>query len=381
MIACAAVLVAACAAVGQQSQQQSEAEVEFDWHLPPGFAPPPVPESNPITADKVELGRRLFYEARLSVNGQGSCASCHRQQLAFTDGRSRAIGVTGELHSRSSMSLVNVAYNNNYTWASRDVLTLEQQVEIPLFNTQPIELGLSGNEEALISYLESSPDYPTHFGRAFPESSDPVSIDNASMALASFVRSIISADSAFDRLLYLDEPNAMSESAMRGMRLFYSDELKCSVCHEGQNLAGGQTVPGNLQSETEFHNTGLYNVAGRNRYPESDPGLRTETGLSDDDGKFRAPSLRNIGVTAPYMHDGSIATLSEVIDHYAAGGRTIKSGPNAGVGQANSGKSPFLIGFELDEFDKSDLINFLENLTDRSVLNEPRFSKPEDGLR
>ncbi len=369
-------LVAACATVGQQIQEQ--AEVEFDWRLPPGFEPPSVPESNPITADKVGLGRRLFYDARLSVNGQGSCASCHQQHLAFTDGRSHAIGVTGELHARSSMSLVNVAYNNKYTWASQDVSTLEQQTEIPLFNRQPIELGLSGNEEALVSDLESSPGYTTHFGRAFPESTNPVSVDNAIKALASFVRSIISADSAFDRLLYVDDHNAMSDSAMRGMRLFYSDELKCSVCHEGQNLAGGQTVRENLRNEAEFHNTGLYNVAGRNRYPESDPGLRIETGLSDDDGMFRAPSLRNIAITAPYMHDGSIATLSEVIDHYAAGGRTIKSGPNAGVGKENSGKSPFITGFELDDSQKRDLLSFLTSLTDRSVLNEPRFSKPED---
>ena len=369
-------LVAACATVGQQSQEQ--AGVEFDWHLPPGFAPPPVPESNPITADKVELGRRLFYASRLSVNGQGSCASCHQQQLAFTDGRSRAIGVTGEMHDRSSMSLVNVAYNNNYTWASRDVQTLEQQIEIPLFKRQPIELGLSGNEELLISGFESSTSYSSHFERAFPKLADPISIDNIIKALASFVRTIIAADSAFDRLLYLDDQDTMSESAMRGMRLFYSDELNCSVCHEGQNLAGGQTVPGNLQIETEFHNTGLYNVAGCNRYPDSDPGLRMETGQSDDDGLFRAPSLRNIAITAPYMHDGSIATLSEVIDHYAAGGRRIHAGPNAGIGKANLNKSPLLAGFELGKSEKGDLLNFLESLTDYSVLDDSRFSKPQD---
>ncbi len=329
----------------------------------------------------MELGRRLFYEARLSVNGRGSCGSCHQQQLAFTDGRAQAIGVTGELHTRSSMSLVNVAYNNHYTWASRDVRTLEQQIRIPLFNRMPIELGLSGNEETLISDLESSISYATHFRRAFPESRDPLSVDNIIKALASFVRTIISANSAFDRLLYLDDQSAMSESAVRGMRLFYSDELKCSACHLGQNLAGGQTVPEDLQNATEFHNTGLYNIADRNRYPESDTGLRMETGQADDDGHFRAPSLRNIVVTAPYMHDGSIATLSEVIDHYAAGGRTIKNGANAGVGRENQGKSPLLTGFKLDEFQKRELLSFLESLTDPSALSEPRFSKPDDGLR
>ncbi len=224
-------LAAACTTVGQQDEAHLNSAADFDWHLPPGFVPPPVPESNPVNAEKVELGRRLFYDTRLSVNSQGSCAGCHQQRLAFTDGRSRAIGVTGEPHARSSMSLVNVAYNKNYTWASRDVRTLEQQIKIPLFNEQPIELGQRGNEEALVADFKSSPGYSTHFQRAFPESANPVSIDNIIKALASFVRAIIAADSAFDRVLYLDDQNAMSESAGRGMRLFFSDRLKCSVCH------------------------------------------------------------------------------------------------------------------------------------------------------
>ncbi len=372
-------LTAAC--TGQQIEGRSDAEVEFDWRLPPGFFPPPVPESNPVSAEKVELGRRLFYDTRLSVNDRGSCAGCHQQRLAFTDGRSHAIGATGQLHGRSSMSLVNVAYNSHYTWASRDVQTLEQQADIPLFNQQPIELGLRGNEVALVAEFESSASYASLFQSAFPESANPISIDNIIKALATFVRSIIAADSAFDRLLYLDDRSAMSDSALRGMRLFFSEQLNCGVCHEGQNLAGGQTMSGKLRVETEFHNTGLYNVGGRNRYPESDPGLRMETGQSDDDGMFRAPSLRNIAVTAPYMHDGSVATLSGVIDHYAAGGRTIDNGPNAGIGKTNSNKSPLLTGFELGSSEKLDLLSFLESLTDQSVLTDPRFSNPEEGLR
>ena len=339
---------------------------------------PPVPDTNPVTEEKVQLGRRLFYDKRLSVNGAGSCASCHHQRLAFTDGRSRAIGVTGKLHSRSSMSLINVAYNTSYTWASRDVRTLEQQIAIPLFNEQPVELGLTGREESLIAELESNSTYASLFQRAFPKSPDPVSIDTVIKALASFVRSIIAADSAFDHLVYLDDRSAVSESAMRGMQLFFSDKLKCSACHEGQNLAGSQYLPGRSREPAEFHNTGLYNVGDRNRYPEADPGLRMESGQSDDDGRFRAPGLRNIAITAPYMHDGSIATLSEVIDHYAAGGRSIQNGPNAGIGKANSNKSPLLAGFELASSEKDDLLSFLDSLTDYSVLDDPRFSKPQD---
>lgn len=369
-------LIAACSTVDQVGEFSPE--IEFDWRLPPGFAPPPVPESNPVNADKIALGRRLFYDTRLSVNGSASCDSCHQQRLAFTDGRSQATGVTGELHSRSSMSLVNVAYNTRYTWASDDVRTLEQQIRIPLFNQQPIELGLTGSEELLISGLKSNASYETQFDRAFSDSADPVNIDNVIKALATFVRTIIAADSPFDHLLYRDDRSAMNESAIRGMRLFYSDDLKCSVCHEGQNLAGGQFKGGDRQEETEFHNTGLYNVGNRDLYPESDPGLRMETGQPGDEGKFRAPTLRNIAVSAPYMHDGSIATLSEVIDHYAAGGRTVERGPYAGIGKENSNKSRFLTGFEINEPQKRDLLGFLESLTDASVLVDPRFSNWQD---
>ena len=286
--------------------------------------------------------------------------------------------MTGELHARSSLSLINVAYNRNFTWASRKLQTLEQQIAIPLFNEQPVELGVSGRESLLVAGLKADPAYARLFRSAFPDSEGQINIDNMIKALASFVRSIIAADSAFDHLLYLDDQNAISESARRGMRLFFSEKLKCAACHQGQNLAGGQLLEGRPQAPTEFHNTGLYNVGGHNRYPDADPGLRGESGQSEDDGRFRAPSLRNIALTAPYMHDGSIATLSDVIDHYAAGGRSITHGRNAGSGSANSRKSRLLTGFELSVMEKNDLLNFLGSLTDNSVLHDQRFSKPAD---
>lgn len=276
------------------------------------------------------------------------------------------------------MSLINVAYNKNLTWASRSLQTLEQQIAVPLFNEQPVELGMTGREPALVTDLNADPTYAKLFQSAFPDSEERINIDNIIRALASFVRSIIAADSAFDRLLYLDDQSAISESARRGMRLFFSEELNCGACHQGQNIAGGQFEQDRPQEPTEFHNTGLYNVGGRNRYPAADPGLRSESGQFEDDGRFRAPSLRNIAVTAPYMHDGSIATLSDVIDHYAAGGRSIGHGQNAGSGNANSRKSQLLTGFELSAMEKNDLLQFLDSLTDHSVLHEKRFSKPED---
>lgn len=276
------------------------------------------------------------------------------------------------------MSLVNVAYNNHYTWASRELRTLEQQIAIPLFNEHPLELGLTGRTDSLITDLRSNASYVRLFERAFPALTEPIDIDNVIKAIATFVRTIIAADSPFDNLLYLDDPGAMSQSALRGMQLFFSDRLNCGACHQGQNLAGGQYSPERAQAAEDFHNTALYNVGDDNRYPETDTGLRMESGDPNDDGKFRAPSLRNIAITAPYMHDGSVASLSEVIEHYAAGGRTIDTGPNAGVGKANAKKSTLLSGFELTAEEKVDLLSFLGSLTDYSVPEDPRFAKPSD---
>ena len=375
-------LTAVYATSGYGEQLPHPADNEWEWHLPPGFSPPPVPAANPMSTNKVELGRRLFYDNRLSVNGQGSCASCHQQRLAFSDGRAQAVGVTGERHTRSSMTLVNVAYNATYTWASRDVQTLEQQIPIPLFNEQPIELGLRGREDALVEALASDPLYRYLFEQAFldsasPESKNPVDIENVIKALASFVRSIISADSAFDRRLFLDDQSALSASAIRGMRLFYSDKFRCGECHAGRNLAGGELDNTNDPSTAGFHNTGLYNLGGQNRYPRHDSGLRMETNDANDDGKFRAPTLRNIALTAPYMHDGSIETLSVVIDHYAAGGRSIEQGDYFGNGSVNIRKSPLLTGFELTDAEKNALLDFLDSLTDYSLLEDARFAAPE----
>ena len=359
-----ALLLVACTDASQNIRPGEEVTSDWDWRLPPGYLPPPVPDDNPMSVAKVELGRRLFYDNLLSINGQGSCSSCHRQELAFTDGRAYAIGVTGELHQRSSMTLVNVAYSANYTWASRVLKTLEEQIPIPIFNERPVELGWFGKQAVLVNTLASDAEYRRQFKDAFPDSPVALNLGNTVKALAAFVRSIISADSAFDRRLYQDDVTAMDAMAIRGMQLFYSDELRCGECHTGGDLSG------------EFYNTGLYNVAGRNRYPGRDAGLRAESGDAADDGMFRAPTLRNIALTAPYMHDGSIETLSDVIDHYAAGGRTLERGRWSGIGYTNANKSPLITGFELSATDRSALLAFLDSLTDASVQNNQRFAAP-----
>jgi cytochrome c peroxidase len=345
------------------------------WDLPAGFPPPEVPPDNPMSAKKVELGRRLFYDTRLSDNGTQACATCHVQALAFTDGRARGLGSTGQTHPRGPMGLVNIAYASTLGWANPILQTLEAQALVPMFGEDPVELGLAGKEEELLERLRGQPKYQELFPAAFPADGDPYSVANVTRAIAAFERTILSARSPFDRWQAGDE-GAVSAEAKRGHQLFFSEDMECFHCHGGFNFSDATTHEGKKFAEIIFHNTGLYNLGGSGAYPSESPGVIEITLRADDMGKFKAPSLRNIAVTAPYMHDGSIGTLSEVLDHYALGGRTIPDGPNAGVGAANRYKSGFIHSFPLSGDDRRALLAFLESLTDPEVLVDPRFADP-----
>jgi cytochrome c peroxidase len=349
----------------------------FDWSVPKPFPRPAVPADNPMNAAKVELGRYLFYDKRMSSNGKESCASCHRQELAFTDGRAQAEGTTGKIHPRSSMSLANVGYSPLLTWANPSLSSLEEQALIPMLGSDPIELGLKGHEGKFLAAVGRDPVYQRLFPQAFPGENLPYTLTNVTKALASFERTIISMNSPYDRYRYGNEPNAISDAAKRGELLFFSGErTACFQCHGSWNFNGSVRYEGGDLTKAAFLNTGLYNIPGEFSYPAPNTGLHQFTHRPEDIGKFRAPTLRNIAVTAPYMHDGSIATLAEVIDHYAAGGRTIASGPLAGVGHDNPNKSPNVRGFKLTDEEKKDLIAFLESLTDTEFLHNPRLSDP-----
>ena len=328
-----------------------------------------VPADNPLTADKARLGRYLFYDKRMSVNGTSSCATCHRQELDFTDGRAHAVGATGQAHPRSAMSLINVAYNGAFNWSNPNVHSLEEQALKPMFSTDPIELGLI--EEDFRQLIRSDPTYRALFRQAFPGQANPYTIANVAKALASFERTIVGAASPYDRFHYAGDANAITESAKRGEILFYLDYGGPSSfrCHGGFNFS--DTV--------EFHNTGLYNLTGPFAYPVPNLGLYEHTKRTGDVGKFKAPTLRNIALTAPYMHDGSIATLGEVLDHYAAGGRTISHGPLAGVGRDNPAKDKLIHGFPMTPQNREDLLAFLASLTDEGVVHDPRFADPWPG--
>ena len=342
---------------------------EYVWHLPPGFPTPRVPADNPMSDAKVALGRRLFYDSQLSGNGRESCATCHTQPQAFTDGRARAIGSTGELHPRGSMSLVNVAYASALTWANPGMTKLEEQALVPMFGDHPVELGLSSPAD-LVARLSAVPRYQRMFAEAYGTSPDVITIGNVTRAIACFERTIISGRSPYDRYHFDRDDSAVPDAARRGERLFFSQPLSCFRCHGGFNFSGAVDFEGRTAGPPEFHNTGLYNIAGVLSYPSANTGVYDVTKKPEDVGKFKAPTLRNIAMTAPYMHDGSIATLEEVLDHYAAGGRTISDGPYKGIGHDNPNKSPIVRGFPLTADQKSDLIAFLNTLTDDTLLHD-----------
>ncbi len=341
---------------------------DYQWNLPKGFPKPYVPADNPMTAAKVELGRYLFYDARMSVNGKESCATCHKQELAFTDGRAVGQGSTGELHSRSAMSLVNVAYSGALTWSNPELKSLEKQALTPMFGQHPVELGLREGDRFL-PMLRADAKYRRLFERAFPTDSDRFTVLNVTKALASFERSIISARSPYDRYHYGGDDSAVSDSAKRGEILFFNQHLACFRCHGGFAFTDATVSERSAGRPIEFHNTGLYNLAGLLSYPEPNVGIFEYTKQPGDVGKFKAPTLRNIALTAPYMHDGSIPNLEGVLDHYAAAGRA----------HDNPNKDALIGGFVLSAQDREDLIAFLNSLTDDAVIHDPAFRNPWPG--
>ena len=368
-------LLASCGGGGTTLLETRPSSDGWAWALPANFPTPKVPADNAMSAAKVELGRFLFYDIRLSGNGKQSCGSCHLQDKAFTDGRGQAIGSTGEQTPRSSQHLGNVAYNATLTWANPSLVTLERQMETPLFGENPVEMGVNDSKKAaVLKRLADDSAYTARFAASFPGDPAPVSWGNTIKAISAFQRTLISGGSKYDR--YLQGKELLGASEERGMNLFFGEKAECFHCHGSFNFNDQIVHAASRIVETPVHNTGLYNIDDKGGFPEPNRGVFELTAKADDMGKFRAPSLRNVEVTAPYMHDGSIATLSDVLRFYAAGGRVIASGPHAGDGRANPYKSDLISRIDLSEQEQVDIIAFLKTLTDHAFLTDPRFADP-----
>ncbi len=365
---------------------------KFVWQLPSNIPAPRELADNPMTYEKVALGRHLFYEKRLSGNRTFSCATCHHQSHAFADdpnvddgsadftktGFDRitvAKGSTGEFHPRNSMQLVNLAWQPVLTWGNPLMLRLHTQAQVPLFGENPVELGLFGFEDSRLNELKSDAVYQKLFAAAYPQVGNPYTMGNVTRAIEVFQRAIIGFDSPYDRFSR-GESGAMSASAVNGFNMFFSEDFECFHCHGGINFTNSEDHSRKAFAEIDFANNGLYNIGGTGAYPTHNTGIKEVTGLASDMGRFKAPTLRNIELTAPYMHDGSIADLDGVLDHYARGGRLIVSGPNAGDGSLSPFKNSFVKGFTLTAQQRGDMIEFLRSLTDAKFIANNAYSNP-----
>jgi cytochrome c peroxidase len=278
------------------------------------------------------------------------------------------------------MSIANSGYFSVLGWSNPLLLQLEQQALIPMFGEFPVELGLAGMELELLERFAEDDAYQEMFLLSFPEDETPISIENIVKAVSAFERTLYSGNSTYDQWLQegvqCEDSSLMSNSECRGLELFFSENTECFHCH------GGITFSDSFQSrelfftEIGFHNTGLYNIDGEGAYPEDNQGLFDITGIDSDMGRFKAPTLRNIELTSPYMHDGSIMTLEEVMEHYVSGGRLIEEGDYAGDGRENPYKNDFIRGFEVTDEEFDDIISFLKSLTDTSFVTNPAFSDP-----
>lgn len=299
---------------------------------------------NPLTVEGVALGRRLFYERRLSANNTISCGTCHVQNRAFTDGRRFSLGYDGTPTRRNSMSLANVLWTRHFFWDGR-AASLEAQAVTPL--TDAHEMGQS--LDSSVRKLSAVPAYASLFSAAF--GSAEITPERIVRAIGQFERTLISADAPYDR--YLHGEGSLSLRERRGYTLFFG-RAGCGNCHGGPRIV----------TET-YHNNGL-------DIEPVDSGRQGVTGMGYDRGRFRVVSLRNIALTAPYMHDGRFGTLAEVIDHYS---EHVAASPTLSPTLQDTGRKPILLHLSVAE--KADLIAFLNTLTDSTFITDPRFADPK----
>lgn len=303
--------------------------------IPEGFPSINFPEGNEFTKERWLLGKKLFYETRLSKSNSLSCGSCHKPELFFSDNVATSDGDNFEKGTSNVPTLINLVYNPYYTRAG-GVPTLEMQVLVPIQEHNEFNHNIVDICKELNADIEYNKDALKCYNREF----DPFVLTRA---ISNFERSFISGNSRFDEYFFQNKNASLTENEIKGLNLFRSNKTNCSQCHKDFNF-----------TNYAFENNGLYEIY-------ADSGRMRLTNLESDRGLFKVPTLRNIEFTAPYMHDGSIQTIEEVIEHYNSGGKN------------SVNKSEFLKPLHLSSEEKQDLVSFLKALTDYKFLNNKNF--------
>lgn len=303
---------------------------DYELLIPKGFPEPYIPEDNQLTQSRVDLGEKLFFDKVLSRDSSLSCASCHIPKFAFTDRTPRAIGIREQEGSRNTPTLTNVTYQDKFLLDGLNP-SLEAQVNIPIHEVKEFDFSII----LVAERMKKNPEYVRLSQEAYGSEPSPRVITNA---IAAYERTLISGNSAYDKYHFQGDSTALNLSQKRGMNLFYNT-LYCSECHAGFNFTNGGLT-----------NNGLYE-----HY--ADTGRMRLFGMEKDRAIFKVPTLRNIAVTYPYMHDGSLNSLDDVINHYSSGGRS------------HQNKSELIQPFTLTKEERTDLISFLQALTDSSFLS------------
>ncbi|OHX66097.1 cytochrome-c peroxidase [Flammeovirga pacifica] len=346
-------------------QQIEDENTAFDLNIPTHFGPGYIlPENNPTTTKGVELGRMLFYDQQLSRDGSTSCGTCHQQALSFTDGKALAEGIHGRVGDFSSMSIVNAMWQGKFFWDGRAV-SLEEQALGPIENVLEMDMTL----DEVVERLQADPNYPSLFEKAF--GSGVITSENIGKAIAQFERTLISSNSKYDQ--YLKGAYIPTEEELLGIQLFFTHP------EPSINLRGGNCGDCHLNILTSGDNKGYrgFHNNGLDTNDDLKIGLSDVTGSDFDKGKFKAPSLRNIAVTAPYMHDGRLATLEDVLEHYD---EHIKESTTLDAFIREGSNEPIFPGdpikLHLTNKEKQAILTFLEMLTDDDFLTNPAFSDP-----
>ncbi len=313
-----------------------------------------------------QIGRLFFYDTRLSINKTKSCASCHDPKLAFTDGELTPKGALGDVVRRNTPTLINLADNETFNWADEKITSLQLQSNIPLFGKHPIEMGNDSTDNSTLQFAFSDKMYLPLLQQKRIERLNWSMVKDF---IAEYVGQLKFHNAKYD--LWKNGKVKLSKDELAGKKLFFGDKLNCRKCHSGNDFDEPEFTRMN-----QYQNIGLYNIGKDSIYANGDNGLENETKDRDDIGKFKIPTLRNIAITAPYFHDGSAASLDEVISHYARGGRLIEKGKFAGDGKLHPNKNQFIEGFTITEKEKKQLISFLNTLTDTSYLKNAFYRNP-----